>query len=278
MIINQVSFSAGVLSHSAQSLSLSSACLQLLYMLSFYLVSVEAQRPAEYRGSTKSPCKTLASTLLFGWPRGLSHERLFLARFVAGREREECKKERRQLWLSTRGGGWTHHNWWECTKSASHCVESNFAACASGICTLLAWGLSFYLKLPQQKKSHIVFKLPFVGQFTAGVSSYQKRSRNTPGQVDIRTPDTCRLSPSPDTHIITTVVCLFWLMTLSTANKTGHKHSARRHLWDPIAAWVPPVKPCCACNCSAETSRGGCCCVYTIIYKTRELHPSPWQL
>lgn len=134
----------------------------MLHMLSFYLVSVEAQRPAEYRGSTKSPCKTLASTLLFGWPRGLSHERLFLARVVAGREREECKKERRQLWLSTRGGGWTHHNWWECTKSASHCVESNFAACASGICTLLAWGLSFYLKLPQQKKSHC-FQTTFCG-------------------------------------------------------------------------------------------------------------------
>lgn len=168
---------------------------------------------------------------------------------------------------------WTHHNWWECTKCASHCVASLLSA--------LYWAKAFPSTWNfHRKKSHILFKLPFVGQFAAGLSSYQKRSRNTPGQVDSWTSDTRKLSPSPDTHthIITILVCLFCLMSLSTAHKTGHKHSVRRHLCDPIAAWVPLVKPCCACNCSAETSRGGCCCVYAIIYKTRELHPSLWQL
>lgn len=100
MIINQVSFFGCVLSHSSQSLSLLSVSPAITHAL---LLS-------HFRGSTKicrrSSCKTLASTLLFGWPHGLSHERLFLARAVAGHERKECKKEWCELWLSTRGGGW----------------------------------------------------------------------------------------------------------------------------------------------------------------------------
>lgn len=232
---------------------------------------------SRFRGSRKtckrSSCKILASTLLFGWPRVLSHERLFLARAVAGHEKGEVLK--RKTWVVI-VNPWR----WTETERYGHTTKSNFAACASGFCTVLDWGLSFYLKLSQKKKSHILFKLPCCGSFCCWSQQFPEEKQEhtrTGRQLDTR--HTHGLSPSPDTHTSLPLwfVCFgCWLCQQPTVQVTNTR--VRKHLQEVIAARVPPAKPRCACNCSAKTSRGGCCCVYAIIYKTRELHPSLWQL
>lgn len=93
------------------------------------------------------------------------------------------------------------------------------AACTSGICTVL--GFSFDLKLPHKKKNvEHCFQTTFCGSIYCW-SAAVTRSRNTPGEVDIRTPDADHHHHQIHTHIhiTSTVVCLFWLMTLSTAKQ-----------------------------------------------------------
>lgn len=167
---------------------------------------------------------------------------------------------------------------WTETERYGHTTKSNFA----GFCPdpVLDWGLSFYLKLPQKKKkSHILFQLPCCGCVCCWSQQFPEEKQEHTGtgrQSDTRR--THGLSPSPDTHthIITIVVCLFWLLTLSTANGTGHKHTCEKA--SSGSRRCSQQTPLSMQTALQKTSRGGCCCVYAIIYKTRELHPSLWQL
>lgn len=133
VIINQVSFSAGVLPHSSHSLL--SVFLYILHTLSFSSSSPSHfLKPVETQGlGVQSSSKTLDSASLFGWPHKLSCESSFLAKALVGETGRSVKTrdllcDYQRVEVDGDNEVWTGRSWGEhsLAKPKAACVEPNF--------------------------------------------------------------------------------------------------------------------------------------------------------
>lgn len=154
MIINQFSFSAAVLSHSSQSLSPSSVCLQWLHMLS-YLVSVEARRPAERVAAKLWPQLCCLGGHASWVMKASSWPELELDTKRRSVKRQDASCDCQPVAVDGDWEVWTHPNWWQVCKSL----------CAVQFCCLRLWylpctGLRPVLlpELSNEKKSLALFE------------------------------------------------------------------------------------------------------------------------